>query len=84
MTEVGGVSGSFQVKVETDASEATSAARPVPATVDTDVPSSVGVRTASAAELPPSQGPIDHGLAISAASTMSENVGSTSGALRRS
>ena len=74
MIEVGGVSGSFRAKVETDASEATSAARPVPATVDTDVPSAVGVRTASAAELPPSQGPIDHGLAISAASTMSENV----------
>ena len=75
MTEVGGVSGSFQVKVETDASEATSAARPVRASVDTDVPAAVGVRTASASELPPSQGPIDHGLAISAASTMSENVG---------
>ena len=75
MIEVGGVSGSFQAKVETDASAATSGARPVPPKVDTDAASAVGVRTASASELPPSQGPIDHGLAISAASTMSENVG---------
>ena len=75
MIEVGGVSGSSQVKVETDASEATGTARPAPATVDTGVPSAVGPRTASVSELPPSQGPVDHGLAISAASAMSENVG---------
>ena len=75
MIDVGGVSGSYQVKVETDASEATRATQPVAATVDTDVSSAVGVRIASASELPPSQGPIDYGLAISAVGTMSENVG---------
>ena len=75
MIDVGGVSGSYQVKVETDASEATRTTQPVAATVGTDVPSAVGVRIASASELPPSQGPIDYGLAISAVGTMSENVG---------
>ena len=75
MIDVGGVSGSYQVKVETDASEATSPTQPVAATVDTDLPSAVGVRIASTSELPPSQGPIDYGLAISAVGTMSENVG---------
>ena len=75
MIDIGGVSGSYQVKVESDASEAASTARPVPATVDTGVPSAVGMPIASASELPPSQGPIDYGLAISALGTMSENVG---------
>ena len=75
MIDVGGVSGSHRVKVETDASEATSTTQPVSATVDTEVPSALGVRIASASELPPSQGPIDYGLAISAVGTMSENVG---------
>ena len=75
MIDIGGVSGSCQGKVETDASEAASTARPVPATVDTEVPSAVGIPIASASELPPSRGAIDYGLAISAAGTMSENVG---------
>ena len=75
MIDIGGVSGSYQGKVETDASEAASTARPVPATVDTKVPSAVGMPSAPASELPPSRGPIDYGLAISAVGTMSENVG---------
>ena len=75
MTEVGGVPGSHQVQVETDASEAVSTTRPAPAAVDTEVPSAVGMPRASASELPPSNGPIDYGLAISAVGAMSENVG---------
>ena len=75
MIDVGGVSGSYQVKVETEASEAATTARPVPATVDTEMPSAVSAPIASASELPPSQGPVDYGLAISAVATMSENVG---------
>ena len=75
MIDVGGVSGSQRVKIETDASEAARTTHPVSATVDTEVPSALGARSASATELPPSQGPIDYGLAISAVGTMSENVG---------
>ena len=75
MIDIGGVSRPYHGKVETGASEAASAARPVPATVDTEVPSSVGMPIASASELPPSRGPVDYGLAISAVGTMSENVG---------
>lgn len=75
MIDIGGVSGSYQGKVETDASEAASTTRPVPVTVDTEVPAASGMPIASASELPPSQGPIDYGLAISAVGTMSENVG---------
>ena len=75
MIDISGVSGSYQGKVETDASEAASTTRPVPATVDTEVPAAVGMPIASASELPPSRGPIDYGLAISAVGTMSENVG---------
>ena len=75
MIDIGGISGSYQVKVESDASEAASTARPFPATVDTEVPSAVGMPIASAPELPPSRGPIDYGLATSAVGTMSENVG---------
>ena len=75
MIDVGGVSGSYQTKMETEASKAASATRPVPATVDTEMPPAVGAPIASASELPPSQGPIDYGLAISAVATMSENVG---------
>lgn len=73
MIDVGGVSGSYQVKVEAEASEATGTTRPV--TVDTEAPAASGMPVASASELPPSQGPIDYGLAISAVGTMSENVG---------
>ena len=73
MIDVGGVSGSYQVKVEAEASEAAGTTRPV--TVDTEVPAASGMPVASASELPPSQGPIDYGLAISAVGTMSENVG---------
>ena len=75
MTEVGGVPGSYQVQVETDASEAVSTTRPAPAAVDTEVPSAVDMPLASASELPPSIGPIDYGLATSAVGTMSESVG---------
>ena len=75
MTEVGGVPGSYQVQVETDPSEAVSTARPAPAAVDTEVPSAVDMPLASASELPPSNGPIDYGLATSAVGTMSESVG---------
>ena len=75
MIDIGSVSGSYQVKVQTDASEAAGATRPVSATVDTGTSSSVGASRASALELPLSRGPIDYGLAISAAGTMSENVG---------
>ena len=75
MIDVGGVSGSYQVKAKTDASEAPGTARPVPATVDTEIPSAAGMPIASASELPPSQAPIDYGLATSAVGTMSENVG---------
>lgn len=74
MNDIVGVSGSYQGKVETDPSEAAGTARPVPATVDTEVPPAVGMPIASASELPPSRGPIDYGLAISAVGTMSENV----------
>ena len=73
MIDVGGVSGSYQVKVDAEASEATGTTRPV--TVDTEIPAVSGMPIASASELPPSQGPIDYGLAISAVGTMSENVG---------
>ena len=73
MIDVGGVSGSYQVKVEAEASEAAGTTRPI--TVDTEVPAASGMPIASASELPPSQGPIDYGLAISAVGTMSENVG---------
>ena len=61
--------------METDASEATSSTRPAGAAVDTEVCSAVDVPGASAPDLPPSQRPIDHGLAVSAVETMSENVG---------
>ena len=73
MIDISGVSGSYQVKVETEASEAAGPTRPV--TVDTEVPAASSMPIASASELPPSQGPIDYGLAISAVGTMSENVG---------
>ena len=75
MNDIGGVSGSYQAKVETGASEAASTAGPVAATVDAGVPPAMGMPVASASELPPSRGPIDYGLAISAVGTMSENVG---------
>ena len=75
MIDVGGVSGGYQVNVKTEAGEAASTTRPVPATVDTEIPSAAGIPVASASELPPSQAPIDYGLAISAVGTMSENVG---------
>ena len=75
MIDIGGVSGSYQVKVETDASEAASTAGPVAAAVDAGVPPAMGMPVASASELPPSRGPIDYGLAISAVGAMSENVG---------
>ena len=75
MIDIGGVSGSHQVKVGTDASEAAGTAAPVPATVDAEVPPATGMPVASGSELPPSRGPIDYGLAISAVGTMSENVG---------
>ena len=73
MIDVGGVSGSYQVKVETEASKAAGTTRPV--TVDTEVPAASGMPVVSASKLPPSQGPLDYGLAISAVGTMSENVG---------
>ena len=75
MIEIGGVSGPGPARLETDASEATSASRQARAAVDTEVCSGVDGARASAPELPPSQGPIDFGLAASAASAMSENVG---------
>ena len=75
MIEVGGVPGSRQVQMETDATEAAGTTRPTPAAVDTSVPSAVGMPIASASDLPPSQGPIDYGSAVSAVGAMSENVG---------
>ena len=75
MNEIGGVPGARQVQVGTDATEATGATRPAAAPVDTEVPAAVGMPSASASELPPSNGPIDYGLAMSAVGTMSENVG---------
>ena len=75
MIEVGGVPGPYQARVETEASEATSTTRKAPAGVESAVPSSVDVSPTSAPELPPSNGSIDYGLAISAVGAMSENVG---------
>ena len=72
MIEIGGVPGSYQARVET---EATSNTRPGPAAVETEVPKAEGKPHASAPELPPSKGPIDYDSAISAVGTMSENVG---------
>ena len=75
MNEIGGLQGTRQVQVGTDATEATGRTQPATAPVDTGVPAEIGMPRTSAAELPPSNGPIDYGLAISAVGTMSESVG---------
>ena len=74
MSEVSGVSGPSGTRIETGPPDAASAAQPAAPPTDTGTVEAAGPPPQAVPPMPPATGPIDYGLAKSAAATMADNV----------